>query len=161
MPFTSRMLYFLSSLFFFFHMNCEESHGCSIWNWALSFQLRMAQRHLVIIFLDQNVCIRSWQAISCPSALHVARSYPSGTASVGSFYHCSKGCPSPPDSTPASLKELQLKYECPPPSFLQLSVAVTQLTEGMQAEIMCAAPGLSSVACAHSAFTFHLTAASA
>lgn len=75
----------------------------------------MAQRHLVIIFLDQNVCIRSWQAISCPSALHVARSYPSGTASVGSFYHCSKGCPSPPDSIPASLKELQLKYECPPP----------------------------------------------
>lgn len=84
-------IFWVLCYFFFFHMNCEESHGCSIWNWALSFQLRMAQRHLVIIFLDQNVCIRSWQAISCPSALHVARSYPSGTASVGSFYHCSAG----------------------------------------------------------------------
>lgn len=98
----------------------------------------MAQRHLVIIFLDQNVCIRSWQAISCPSALHVARSYPSGTASVGSVYHFSKGYPNPPESILASPKELQLRCECPPSS-LQLSVAVTQLTKGTQAEIMCAA----------------------
>lgn len=142
-------IFWVLCFFLFFHMNCEESYGCSIWNWALSFQLRMAQRHLVIIFLDQNVCIRSWQAISCPSALHVARSYPSGTASVGSFYHFSKGYPNPPDSILASLKELQLKYECPP-AFLQLGVAVTQLTKGMQAEIMCAAPALSSMDCAHS-----------